>query len=132
MQIECPSCHQNNEIEYAKNIKCGSCQKTLAGHFYKRASKPFLSTAIVVGITAFGGYSLLSEDNSDRYPIAVEYELINSCSNLSYGALSRKSAATKQNMCICALKETMSEISYHKIDNSNFSNSFSNNLQNCN
>lgn len=54
MQIECPACQEANQIEYAENIKCGKCEKTLANHYYKRFKKPLVSTSVAVCIAALG------------------------------------------------------------------------------
>jgi hypothetical protein len=133
MQIECPSCHQNNEIEYAENIKCGGCQKTLAGHFYKRFNKPFLSTSVAVCIAAFGGYKVEKAISDDRYPMAEEYEMINACSSGQISFLSFKSAKEKTSLCVCALEKTVDSFSYSDIkgNEKQFISRFRENIASC-
>jgi hypothetical protein len=115
MQIECPACQEANQIEYAENIKCGKCEKTLAGHFYKRFKKPLISTSVAVCIAALGGYKVEKAISDDRYPMAEEYELINACSSGQIYALSSKSAKEKTSLCVCALEKTVNDISYSDI-----------------
>lgn len=115
MQIECPACQEANQIEYAENIKCGKCEKTLANHYYKRFKKPIISTTFAVCIAALGGYKVEKAISDDRYPMATEYELISACSSGQFYALSRKTAKEKASLCVCALEKTVDDISYSDI-----------------
>ncbi|WP_284303740.1 hypothetical protein, partial [Marinospirillum insulare] len=84
MQIECPSCSTGNKIEFAQNIVCCECKKSFAGHFYKKFKKPLISATTALFIGAFGTYKVEQVFFEDqRYPLKVEYELIDSCVNAS-------------------------------------------------
>lgn len=115
MQIECPACKEVNQIEYAQNIECGSCKSTLEGYFYKRFKKPLVLTSFVISLSAFGGYEVGKLISDDRYPMTIEYELINACSSGRLYALSRNSAKEKTSLCICALEKTINDINYSDI-----------------
>ena len=113
MQIECPSCSTDNQIEFGKNIICNNCKESFAGHSYKRFKKPFISATAALFIGAFGTYKadqIFFEDQ--RYPLNVEYELVDSCVNASRTLKSSYSQADKVQLCICGLEKTMKVISY--------------------
>lgn len=116
MQIECPSCSTENKIEFGQNIVCCECKKSFAGHFYKKFKKPFISATTALFIGAFGTYKvdqIFFEDQ--RYPLKVEYELIDSCVNASRALLNSSSYVKKTQVCVCALEKTMEEISYKEL-----------------
>lgn len=113
---------------------CGGCQKSFSGHTYKKYKKPFLSatTALIVGL--FGGYQADQwlTDNA-RYPLETEYALLDSCINGADSVANRFQRAKKQEVCMCALENTMSEISYSQLheNTSNFSSRFRAYVQQC-
>lgn len=113
MNIVCPSCSLANTFESGEQITCGGCHKSFAGHTYKKYKKSFFSgtAALIVGV--LGGYQAdqwLSD--SSRYPLAMEYAILNSCINSSNSVASHVRTAKKQEVCLCALENTMSDIDY--------------------
>jgi hypothetical protein len=134
MNILCPSCKLENKIENGEHILCGGCQKPFTGHTYKKYKKPLLSatTALLLGI--FGGYKadqwLL--DNA-RYPLETEYALMDSCINSSNIIASYMQRAKKQEICSCALTNTMNDISYSELSENEkiFASRFRANAQIC-
>lgn len=134
MKIQCPSCLADNQIEFGQNIICGECKKTLAGHSYKKFKKPFVSATAALFIGAFGTYKtdkIFFEDQ--RYPLSVEYELVDSCANSSHKLMNSHQQAEKTQVCICALEKTMEAISYKdlKKSESEFVTRFRNNITSC-
>lgn len=116
MKIECPSCSTDNEIEFGEYIACSECKETLAGHLYKKYKKPFVSATTALFIGAYGTYKadqLLFEEQ--RYPLNVEYELIDNCVNSSRTPMYWSRQAKKTQVCLCALEKTMEEISYKEL-----------------
>jgi hypothetical protein len=119
MQIECPSCSSDNKIEFGENILCSECKESFAGHFYKKFKKPFISATTALFIGAIGTYhadQIFFEEQ--RYPIKVEYELIDSCVNASRTLINFERQAKKTQVCVCALEKTMEEISYKELKKS--------------
>ena len=113
MQIICPHCEKENKIEYGENIICGECKKTLAGHTYKRFKNPLISATAALFIGAYGTYKIDKEFiEVSRYPVGVEYELIDSCINASRNFMDSGRRVDKTKICICALEETMGDMSY--------------------
>ena len=109
LEIECPHCSKENKINLSTEIKCKHCEKPLIGQKYK---KPFMSamTAIILGIG--GGYYFNEKLDDNRYPLSVEYVLIDSCVSYDKRPLLAKDYKNKENICICALNKTQKEIDY--------------------
>lgn len=113
MQIICPHCSSENKIEYGENIVCGECKKTLSGHTYKRFKKPLISATSALLIGAYGAHKIDKEFIEDaRYPVGVEYELIDSCVNSSRNFMNSEWRVDKAKICVCALEKTMNDISF--------------------
>lgn len=134
MHIECPSCSANNEIEFSNNILCHSCNKTFSGHSYKKFKKPLLSatTALIIGM--YSGYKADQYFLQDqRYPLKVEYELVDNCINSSSVLMTQYYQVEKSKVCTCALEETMKTISYKELveNESGFLTRFRGNLASC-
>lgn len=109
LEIDCPHCYEKNKINLSSEIKCKHCDKPLVGEKY---TKPIMSalTAILLGLG--GGFYLDDKFEADRYPISIEYDLINSCVSFYEKPLKEKDYRKKQNVCICTLKYTQEEIDY--------------------
>lgn len=135
MHIECPSCSTDNKIEFGENIICCECKKTFAGHSYKKFKKPLLSATTALFIGAFGTYKadqILFEEQ--RYPLNVEYEIIDSCVNSSRILMNTYRQTEKTQVCVCALEKTMEVISYKELKKgeSEFLTRFRGSLTSCN
>lgn len=116
MHIECPSCSIDNKIECGENIVCSECKESFAGHSYKKFKKPLVSATTALLIGAFGTYKadqIFFEDQ--RYPLSVEYELIDGCVNSSRTLFNSFQYLDKTKTCICALNKTMEVISYKEL-----------------
>lgn len=50
---------------------------------------------------------------NERYPLRVEYEIIDTCINSSSAPMSRTTRESKAEICLCALEHTSREFSYH-------------------
>ena len=134
MHIECPSCQLENKIEYSDNISCSGCKETFSGHTYKRFKKPLISatTALIIGI--YGTHKI--DDiyfDEQRYPVNIEYELIDGCVNSSSRVLRGSQYITKKEVCSCALEQTMLKIDYSELkkNESNFLTRFKSNIRKC-
>jgi len=119
MHIECPSCQLENKIEYADNIVCSGCKESFSGYTYKKFKKPLISatTALIIGI--YGTHKINEVYfEEQRYPVHIEYELIDSCVNSSSRVLRSSQYVTKKQTCACALEQTMLEVDYSELKKS--------------
>ncbi|MGF1765696.1 hypothetical protein [Aliivibrio kagoshimensis] len=110
MKIECPHCQHDNDIEFAKNISCKECEKSFEGFKFSKRALISASTALFVG--AMGGYKVNASLEEVRYPLAVEYAIVDSCINSSKNQMSTRRYETKRELCLCALDKTMEDVSY--------------------
>jgi hypothetical protein len=119
MQIECPSCASINKIEFGANVVCSECKKSFSGYLYKKVGKPVMATTTALFVGAFGMYKaeqLFFENN--RYPIPVEYEIIDGCINSSHKLMSEDDKIKKTKICICGLEQVMTRMSYKELEKS--------------
>lgn len=82
------------------------------------------SAALVVG--TLGGYKVNAALEEARYPLAVEYAIVDSCVNSSSNMVSVSWYTNKRKTCLCALEKTEEKISYsdYKADQRSFLTSF--------
>lgn len=130
LEVACPKCYEENQINLATTIKCKHCDEPLIGEKY---SKPIISvmSAIILGI---GGGIILDETfETDRYPIKTEYNIIDSCLSYYEEPLKREDYKHKKDICICALKKTENEIDYSDVkkNNKEFLHTFENEAKEC-
>lgn len=119
MQIECPSCNTVNKIDFGEKIVCSECKNSFAGHLYKKFKKPFMSATTALLIGAYGTYGIdKTFFEEQRYPVSVEYELVDSCVNSSHSLMRTVEYIEKKRTCICALNKTMEKVNYKKFQES--------------
>lgn len=134
MNIECPSCSKENKIEYSENILCSECNSAFAGYTYKKYKKPLLSASSALFIGIVGTYKIdqLYFDEA-RYPIRVEYEIVDNCVNSDKRSLASAQYIKKKNLCLCALELTMDSLPYKEAtgDEAKFLSSFRTAINQC-
>ncbi|GIU15873.1 hypothetical protein TUM4261_33560 [Shewanella sp. c952] len=112
MIIECPHCSEDNKIEYAENIRCKKCEKDYKGFEF---SKRKIITGTALALLTYVGFHTLNDEikgYGERYPIAVEYALLDSCINGSTNSISKSNYLSKRDACLCALKDTQEDYPY--------------------
>ncbi|BCO12845.1 hypothetical protein [Aeromonas hydrophila] len=134
MYIECPSCAKDNKIEFGENILCRECKCSFAGHSYKKVKKPLISVTTALIFGAFGAHNIDKVFfEEQRYPVNIEYELIDNCINSSRPLISSYRYNDKATVCVCALEKTMKVISYDHLKKSepDFLAHFRRNVSSC-
>ena len=81
------------------------------------------------GVSQFFDYAI----TDNRYPLNVEYSVMDSCINAYEEPLLLSMHRNKTKVCLCAVEETMNEISYtrYMIDKKGFLSAFENNAEEC-
>jgi hypothetical protein len=124
------SCGDKAEIGATVEFQCKTCESVIEKFTVK---KP-LKAAGIAAILAYGGSQFIDYAISDnRYPLGVEYAILEACSSAYKEPLSYRSFRSKKKLCLCALENTMNEISYirYKVDNNGFLKSFEENVKAC-
>lgn len=131
LEVQCPHCKEQNNINLSKEIKCKSCEKSLTTKKYTKKALISSTTALLIGIG--GGIYLDEKFETDRYPLKAEYNIVQSCVSQDSRTLSRKDYLEKIDICICAQEKTIKDISYGDFKDSRvlFLNKFESNVLKC-
>lgn len=131
MKIECPHCQSDNDIEFAENIACKACEKNFKGFSFGKKRWISASTALLVG--TFGGYKVSNALDEERYPLDVEYAIVDTCVNSSQNMVDISWYENKRETCLCALSKTEKAIPFsdYQSDNKLFLAAFIRNAKSC-
>ncbi len=126
MNIECPHCETVNEIPL-ENAVCAECEGSLNEHTFSKHKKPLISTVTAIILGGIVGHHIgepsdkelaaltpppIMVEKDDRYPVAVEYALLDVCINGSNYYRSEAQVRRTTQTCTCALEGTMKEIKH--------------------
>lgn len=124
----CDSENKNKIVDVI--VSCGACSNQIAK---KTITEPF-KVAAILAVLAYGTSQFIEYVITDnRYPTKVEYEMTRACLSSSQSALQYKSYSEKLDICLCALEDTMNEISYIRfnVDEDGFLKVFRENTKAC-
>jgi len=118
INLVCIKCNTENAIQVSKELHCKKCSEKLTGRKYGKIVAIPLMTIIVSGLF---GYVLIDKlDNrgniigrqGNRYPIKMEFSLIEECSSGSRNLITQNYFIRKRGICFCALEKTQKTINY--------------------
>lgn len=124
------SCGEKVEIGATVKFHCKACANVIEKFTVK---KP-LKAAGLAAILAYGGSQFIDYAITDnRYPLDVEYAVLEACASSHKQPLSYSSYGSKKKLCLCALEDTMNEISYvrYKLNEKGFLKAFESNAKSC-
>ncbi len=124
------SCGEKAEIGATVKFHCKACANVIEKFTVK---KP-LKAAGLAAILAYGGSQFIDYAITDnRYPLDVEYAVLEACTSSHKQPLSYSSYGSKKKLCLCALEDTMNEISYvrYKVNEKGFLKAFESNAKSC-
>ncbi len=134
LEITCPNCDEENTIKLSSEIKCKKCEEDLTKLKYSKFKKPIIGamTDFMIGTPAayqIGKYM----HSEDRYPVAIEYLIVNSCISQYKRPLRKAYIKQKKAICVCALSNTMKNIDYkeYKKDQEKFMDIFEQKAAQC-
>lgn len=131
MIVECPKCKNEKEIKFVNGLLCDHCKEDISNYKYKK--KAIVATATLL-IGAGSGYMvdkyILSET---RYPLEIENAIMEHCRNGHSSLISQETHAKINEKCICALSNTLKEVSYSDVkkDTTNFLRQFDKQVATC-
>lgn len=112
LEVKCPNCNEDNSINLSSEIKCKNCEEPLTKWKYDQLKKPIIGTFSALLIGGIAGHHIDDYFEKNRYPVAVEYRILDNCIS-SYDRPLRKSyIADKTNVCVCAFSKTIKEYDY--------------------
>jgi len=110
-------------------INCQEC-----GNFVKKIKikNPIKAAAIVAALTIGGSQFIEYAITDNRYPIAMEFEILDACIN-GGGSLSSRYYKGRKEVCFCAMEDTMNQISStrKRVTDAGFLNAFRENVKDC-
>jgi phage FluMu protein Com len=101
LDIECPHCHEENQINLSKEIKCKKCEKPLIGEKYR---KPIFSAMTTILIGSGLGLTADAYLNINRASVKTEYKMMKTCID-EFGNLS-----SVRDQCACAVESMLGMI----------------------
>lgn len=112
MEITCPKCSKETTFNVTDTISCSHCQTSF--NKIKFAKKAMITAWSALAIGGFAGHKIDDFLEPNRYAVAVEYALIESCvkggMNIGYQRL----ATAKFGICACALEKTQKTIDFKR------------------
>ncbi|CAM3474402.1 hypothetical protein [Parendozoicomonas haliclonae] len=125
-------CKCGNEVELGAEIQlhCQKCQQKFEKFDIKKPAKVALITAAL----AYGGSIFIDYAITDnRYPIKTEYALMKACLDGDVRPVRYTHYSKKNEICACALEDTMNEISYTRslVDEKGLARAFGKNAKAC-
>ncbi len=129
MEQSC-NCQDKAKISTKVEFGCENCNKVIEKFTIK---KP-LRLAGLAAVIAYGGSQFIDYAITDnRYPMKVEYSLLDACISSEKKPLDFNSYGDKKQKCLCALEDTMNEISYirYKVDRKGFVAAYKKNARMC-
>jgi len=124
----CSNDNRNYFIELF--VKCGACNKIIKQN---KITAPYKVAALLV-VISYGTSQFIDYAVTDnRYPLDVEYAVMDSCTDSYERPLVRRSYRRKKTICLCAFEDTMNQISYmrYMVDEKGFLDSFEENALSC-
>lgn len=111
--VSCPSCSEENKLDHGHRVDCEKCKKPITGHTY--ATKGV--SAIFAFAAGFAGWGLVDRNflESERYPMDVEYAMVNACANGDFRVLPRQLYESKQEVCLCAVEKVTAALPYSEL-----------------
>jgi len=123
-------CEENQKLGATIEFHCQTCSNVTKEF---SITKPFKVAAIAT-LLAYSGSQFVDYAITDnRYPLATEYDLLESCLSSYQKPLSGNQYRNKKSKCLCALEDTMNEISHvrYLVSENGFLEAFTNNAKEC-
>ena len=133
IEITCPKCSKDNTVKLSDQLNCKHCEEEITGKKYIRKPWILIPTTLAVLSGVAGGVYIDEKIETDRYPISIEHSIVESCIHADGKIRNKKYVIEKKEICVCALENTIDEISYSEFQNKKykFTTVFSQQIANC-
>lgn len=124
----CESDRQNYIVDVI--VSCSNCSNRL---IKKTIKKPY-KVAAILAVLSYGTSQFVEYVITDnRYPLDIEFETLSACVNPYERPILYNSYRNKKEICLCAMEDTMNEISYVRfsVDERGFLDAFEQNIIHC-
>lgn len=110
MEITCPECKKPTAVQITEGLCCEHCQTSFEK--LKFAKKAFITTTSALALGTVIGLNADDFFESHRYPLPIEYALVEACSHGKSSVDYYRRAGQRFEVCACALKTVQEDISY--------------------
>ena len=116
LELECLHCSKVNNLKPKHPMTCVDCKKPLSGQRYQVKIPYFSLLPFALGALGFGAvdWAFLADEN--RYPLAVEYSMVEACTNGDSRAISPRLYESKRDLCICTVSKTIEDIPFSSFE----------------
>lgn len=120
VEITCPKCSKDTTFNVTEAISCSHCQASFQK--VKFAKKAMITAWTALAVGGYAGHKIDDLLEPNRYPIAIEYAVIESCTKGGREIGYQRLATAKFGICACALEKTQKTIDFklYKSDPSDF------------
>ena len=131
MEITCPKCSKDTTFDVSETISCSHCQ--ISFNKIKFAKKAMIATWGALAIGGYAGHKIDDYLEPNRYSLAVEYALIESCVTGGREVNYQRLATAKFGLCACALEKTQKTIDFksYKAEPTKFLSAMRDSISSC-
>lgn len=119
IEITCGSCSKENTIKLSNELNCKHCEVEITGKKYIYKPWILIPTTVAVLSGLAGGVYIDEKMETDRYPMTIEHSLLESCISSYKRPLKSSHIRKKKEVCVCALEDSIKEVSYSEYKDSN-------------
>ncbi len=119
IEITCANCSKDNTVKLSSELNCKHCEDEITGKKYIKKPWILIPTTVAVLSGIAGGVYIDEKMETDRYPMRIEYSLLESCISSYERPLRSSQIRKKKEVCICSLEDTIKEVSYSEYKDSN-------------
>ncbi|MBG2876680.1 hypothetical protein I4902_04180 [Proteus alimentorum] len=103
-----------NEVDQCGDIQCHSCHGSFKEFSFVKKSIISITTALVIGTGGGVFYNKVKTNEylDPRYPVGIEYSIIDTCVSGSEIGMSYHKRLEKRKICICALEKSQPDLPY--------------------
>lgn len=112
IEITCGNCSKDNTIKLSNELNCKHCEDEITGKKYIKKPWILIPTTIAVLSGVAGGVYIDEKIETDRYPMSIEHSLLENCISSYEKPLRNSHIRKKKKVCVCALEDTIKEVSY--------------------
>lgn len=112
IEIVCSKCSKDNTVKLSDKLHCKHCEEEITEKKYIKKPWILIPTTVAILSGIAGGVYIDEKIETDRFPMAVEHSLLESCISLDEKPLRQVDVKKKKEICVCALGRTIKEVEY--------------------
>lgn len=115
VEITCPKCSKNTDFKVTDAIRCEHCEGSFSA-LRLAVKKTLLPTVGALAIAGYAGHKLDDFLEPNRYPLEIEYALVESCVQGVKRSDYWGQVEGKFELCSCALKHAQKTVNFKQFN----------------